>query len=274
MNDIMIKSSVQVGIEAERNITKTKLSYLKDTNLVSSVATIIASGQGLRGTYFILNETIFYPKGGGQPCDLGTLVFADKVQYPVTYVEFQGATGCVHHYISLPDNETEYIVNQRVGSSVELYVDAKRRLANARAHTGGHLLSDVVCSLASELTGKIGSHDPSEGCYVKFQGILNSCTPVELLESVNARLEQVLGGDTARSVAHWEEEQQQREAGEGEGTPLAAGKTCRFVQIEGFSPSPCGGTHVQSLGDLVGLHCTKVGIIKKEGVTKVSYAVQ
>lgn len=56
-----------------------------------------------------------------------------------------------------------------------------------------------------------------------------------------------------------------------DGYKLPEGKPCRVVQIEGFEASPCGGTHVKSLGEFDEIIVTKIGLIKKENVTKVSY---
>jgi Ser-tRNA(Ala) deacylase AlaX len=181
----------------------------------------------------------------------------------------------VRHYVAGLD-----VGDDCIGNDVTLLVDIDRRIANAKAHTAGHMLADLVTSLAPELVGKIGCHDPAEGCYVKFQGLLASHSPMELQEALNAKL--VASLQLQADVQHWEEGSSPpvAEGGDGAGAQLPqghsapAGKACRFVQIAGFPPSPCGGTHIKSLAEVATIVCTKVGVVKKENVTKIAYAVQ
>jgi alanyl-tRNA synthetase len=251
----------------------TGLAYLKDTYIFESVAKVLSWGTGDRGSFLVLSETIFYPKGGGQPSDLGRIVFSDVCECNVTYVEFRPEDATVRHFVTGLD-----LGDGHVGCDVTLFVDIERRIANAKAHTAGHLLAELVNSLTPELVGKIGFHDPAEGCYVKFQGLLASRSPAELQEALNSKLEEALLQQG--TVQHWEEGGSAPAQGGEEVAPLPeghavpAGKACRFVQIAGFAASPCGGTHIRSLAEIFGIKCTKVGIVKKENVTKIAYSVQ
>jgi alanyl-tRNA synthetase len=255
-------------------VRSTRLTYLKDTYLFQATAKVLFWGSGDRGTFLVLDETIFYPKGGGQPSDLGRIVFGDGRECSVTYVEFRPEDATVRHHVTGIE-----IGDDRIGSDVTLFVDIDRRIANAKAHTAGHLLAELVNSLTPELVGKIGFHDPAEGCYVKFQGVLVSRSPAELQEALNAKLAESLL--LRAGVEHWEEGGATPGA-EGDGAvaqlpqthAVPVGKTCRFVQIAGFPPSPCGGTHIRSMSEVAGITCTKVGIVKKENVTKIAYTVQ
>jgi len=239
-------------------IRSTKLTYLEDTYLFELAVVLIGQGTGAKGQYLAFSETVLYPKGGGQPSDFGRVQFSDDISYDITYVEYDGFSGVARHYIN-----GEQDIDSRIGTTATLHVDSQRRLANAKAHTAGHLLADVVSSLAPELQGKLGNHDPIEGCYVKFHGLLTSIPAAEFPSLVNAKLAEVL--QVTRSV-------DSRLAEEG-GAEGPEGKARRLVQIEGFEASPCGGTHIRSLSEISSLVCTKAALVKKESVTKISYTV-
>lgn len=103
-------------------------AYLKDFN-----ATITAVDEAARAV--VLDQSAFYPGGGGQPCDLGTLSI-DGALYPVMQVKKQGAN--VLHFLggqaSLP----------QVGVSVQGLIDWERRYKLMRTHTALHILCGCV----------------------------------------------------------------------------------------------------------------------------------
>lgn len=74
----------------------------------------------------VLEETIFYPTGGGQPHDLGTL-------NGVPLLDVYETEGAVHHVLPQPLEETE----------VRAVLDWPRRLDHMQQHSGQHLLSAV-----------------------------------------------------------------------------------------------------------------------------------
>jgi Ser-tRNA(Ala) deacylase AlaX len=57
----------------------TKLNYLEDTYLFESEATFVEIRENEKGKAIILDETIFYPQGGGQPADRGEITSGDSV---------------------------------------------------------------------------------------------------------------------------------------------------------------------------------------------------
>lgn len=233
----------------------TILEYLNDTYLFECDAVVVGVGENEKGKFIVLDRTIFYPKGGGQPSDHGWLqVTAEEEKLPVHLALLDAATNRVLHYVEgiIPECVVE-------GIAVSMKIDEDRRRSHAIAHTCGHILSDVVNEVAPELTGKIGAHDPKDGCYVKFQGLLSTISPDILQATVNDRVKLLLLDNRSVTATIADE------GGDG-------GKPYRLVQVDGFLPSPCGGTHVKSLDVITSLTITKVSAVKKENMTKVSYA--
>lgn len=233
----------------------TILDYLDDTYLFSAVATVVEIGDTPRGKFVVLDRTIFYPKGGGQPFDVGYIKLQDDELLSVVTVAYDPTSQRVMHFIS-----NEVLPKDIVGCEVTLFVEEERRISHAKAHTSGHIVSDVISQLAPELQGKIGAHDPKESLYVKFQGLLTSYLPEELLSIANQRVLEVL--DSGSSVTF-------RTDGSG-----PEGKPCRMVQIGSFAESPCGGTHVRTVSEIKCLRITKIGVVKKENMTKVTYVFE
>ncbi len=83
----------------------------------------------------VLDQSAFYPGGGGQPCDFGTLKVAG-VDFPVTKVKKQGED--VLHFIG---GETAL---PAVGSSAHGVIDWERRYKLMRTHTALHILCGTV----------------------------------------------------------------------------------------------------------------------------------
>lgn len=129
----------------------TRLLYQTDAYLKTFDA-IITAVDGEART-LTLDQTAFYPGGGGQPCDFGALS-AGGTDYPVTAVKKQGAD--VLHLIGgdapLP----------AVGDAVHGVLDWERRYSLMRTHTALHILCGVVFrDYGALVTG--GNMDPLEG---------------------------------------------------------------------------------------------------------------
>jgi len=129
----------------------THLLYQTDAYLKEFNATITATDEATRAV--VLDQSAFYPGGGGQPCDFGTLAI-DSVTYPVTQVKKQGAD--VLHLLGgdapLP----------ALGLAVAGTIDWERRYNLMRAHTALHILCGCVFrDYGALVTG--GNMDPLEG---------------------------------------------------------------------------------------------------------------
>ncbi len=106
-----------------------KLLYQEDGYIKQFSAIITAIGEGA----IALDQTAFYPGGGGQPCDYGRIRFASK-DLPVMGV--RRSEGEVWHQIEGPVLE--------VGTEIWCEIDWVRRYALMRTHTAMHILCGVI----------------------------------------------------------------------------------------------------------------------------------
>ncbi len=126
---------------------ETELLFLRDAYLTETEATVVDCD----GDAVALDRTVFYPTGGGQPHDTGTLVH-DGAELDVTGVQKRGST--VWHTVDgdLPP----------VGSRVVAAVDWSRRHELMRTHTAMHLLCGVIWNeYGKAVTG--GNMEPLTG---------------------------------------------------------------------------------------------------------------
>ncbi len=236
----------------------TVLAYLEDTYKFTDNAHIEYVANDERGSYCVLDSTVFYPQGGGQPSDIGTIE-AKGVQLPIGFVSF--VDGDVRHYGDFSS------VSLEKGEEVNLYVDEAHRMQNAKAHTAGHLMYTIIESLDKNLIAVKGYHFP-DGSYVEFKGSpLFENTEIFIAE-VNTKISQALNEATSVEVSLITPE---KLAVRWSNIPnnLPPGKPLRVVTIDNFHPTPCGGTHLKSLNELKSVIVTKVK--RQKGNLKISY---
>lgn len=129
----------------------THLLFQTDSYLQTFHATIVAADE--ENHALILDQTAFYPGGGGQPCDVGLLT-AGINQYSVVKVKKAG--DFILHYLP-----TE-IQLPTVGTAVQGQIAWQRRYPLMRTHTALHILCGVVFrDYGAQVTG--GDMDPLNG---------------------------------------------------------------------------------------------------------------
>lgn len=129
----------------------TQLLYQTDSYLKEFSASVTATEAAARA--IVLDRTAFYPGGGGQPCDRGSLTI-DNATYSVTVVGKQGEE--VLHVLGGEDGLPQ------VGAPVRGNLDWDRRYNLMRTHTAMHILCGVVFrDYGALVTG--GKMDPLEG---------------------------------------------------------------------------------------------------------------
>lgn len=240
----------------------TELNYLSDTYTYADTGVVLRVGQDDRGAYIVLNQTIFYPQGGGQPSDTGTLQF-EKTAVNICFVGFN--EGEVLHYC---DEEPPHF-DALVGLSCELLVDQSRRMEHARLHTAGHLIASIVDAQRGSMCAVKGFHF-TNGPYVEFEG-----KPEEEVAPLLERLQEQVDAYIAEDlpvIASMVTIDELKQCCWHVPSYLPEDKPLRVVKIGALDSVPCGGTHVKDLASL-----GKVLLVKmksRKGNTKISYRVE
>lgn len=237
----------------------TELMYIEYPDLFESSAQVTNHGGDSKGMYLVLNQSLFYPQGGGQPADQGTIIGANAA-YKV--FDVRNVDGEVHHYI-IDNNQVIH-----PGCAVTIKIDKDRRVLNSKYHTAGHLIAAVVEKINPELKAIKGHQFPGEA-YVEFDGTLSNS--YDFLTKITSN---VLEFITNNAAVKTEELSPEDITTIAEELPyeLPKDKALRVCHIAGFSPVPCGGTHVQTLEDIASLEIKKCK--SKKDKTKIYYEVQ
>lgn len=97
-----------------------------------------------KSTRIIMDQTVFFPTGGGQPCDTGTLVTPDGTSVSVIDVQEDKDTGIISHTI---EGDSSAIDVLQVGMTVTQKLNEDRRRINTQRHTGEHILTGAFIQL-------------------------------------------------------------------------------------------------------------------------------
>ena len=218
----------------------TELRYLPAEDTTTSFTDTVVKATP---EYLVLKGTYFYPEGGGQPADRGTIAWEGGT---ASIGDVYKSHGDVRHEIAdlsgeLPDP----------GTTVEATVDAERRRVLSRMHTAQHVVSRVVLDEYGATTA--GNQVHADRSRIDFEPVTFDVDDIALIERrSNAAIER----DHSVIKEHRPRERVEREVDEGRALldlipdsvdPL------RVVEIEGFDMCPCGGTHVDSLGEIGGI---------------------
>jgi misacylated tRNA(Ala) deacylase len=211
----------------------TKHLYFEDSYLKDFSSVVLRAD----GNRVVLAESAFYPGGGGQPCDLGTI--ADAVEHRVISVSKDG-DDIVH--------EIEGTVSP--GTEVHCTIDWDRRQRLMRMHTAAHVLSAVIHAKTGALI--TGNQLGVEQSRIDFS-----------LEDFDR--EKMLGycDDANRLIAEGREVRSYFTDSSNVQTLLAKGlpegiDRIRIVEIDGIDTQADGGTHVKNTAEIGRIEIVKI----------------
>ncbi len=237
----------------------TKLLYLENFNLLTNEAKVISVNEENGQNAIILDQTTFYPQGGGQPYDTGTII-GNSGKFIVGEVRFMD--GIVRHIGKFENGKFQ------TGDLVNCVIDKVRREINSRIHSAGHVVDMAVVALKLNWVPSKGFHFP-EGPYIEYSGTIENIdkdklkADIEKLcnEFINKRLEVKLlfiDKDKMSEICHFVPDN------------MPDDKPGRVVTFGDFG-IPCGGTHVNNLSEINNITIRKI----KGGINniRVAYAV-
>jgi len=216
--------------------------FRDDSYLKECVASVVAIDDGA----LVFDRTVFYPLGGGQPGDTGTLSWdgGDAAIVDTRY----GDGGTIRHMLE------EGAPMPAVGDTVHAVLDWDRRYRHMRMHTAMHLLGSVL------QYGVTGGNISAEKSRLDFD-----MEDTVDKEAVGAALHRLVAEDHAVSC-RWITEDEldaQPELVRTMSVQPPRGKgSIRLLEIAGIDLQPCGGTHLRSTSEV---GAVRIGKVEKKG---------
>lgn len=256
----------------------TKLLYLEDFTRLECDAIVVRRIQenGLFALtkrslskckeYLLLDQTVFYPQGGGQPYDTGVI---ESPAGKFIVEEVRLIDGIVRHIGYFEGDAATRHATWKPRFQVACRVDAERRMLHSRIHSAGHLVDFAVAELMLPWMPGKGYHFP-QGPYVEYEGMLGDADKEKLKADIGRIATDTIRNGKDVSVRFMPKEEMLsvcRFVPEN----IPADKPGRMVVFGGDFGVPCGGTHVRNLSEIRGLTIRK---IKQEGQNiRVGYDV-
>jgi len=202
----------------------TKLLYMNDFDVTNCDAVVAMTKRLDDGRdAVVLDQTCFYPRGGGQDWDTGDIV-SGQARLRVEEVRLDEASD-VWHVGMYASGGLEK------GDKVSCSVDQVRRDANTRLHSAGHLIDMAMTSIQPDWVAGKGAHYPHMS-FVEYQVPTSS-----IYQDATAQILEVKLNELRNSPS-------------------------RIVLYADDFGIPCGGTHVRQVSDIGPITITKLKIKK------------
>lgn len=252
-----------VETEAEREtrektagLPPTRALYYEDPYMTRFKAKVLAS---FRDGSFVLDETCFYPEGGGQPADQGTIATG---RGRINIVNVQKIGNVVLHFA---DKEAP-----SVGETVEGEIDWNRRISLMRHHTGTHILMGAIRRILGGHAWQSGAQKEVDRARLDFSHYERLSR--EEIEKIEKLANEVVAKDLRVETMWMPRDKAEQAYGyrlyQGGVVP---GREIRVVKTEDWEVEACGGTHCRSTGELGLLKIIRVDRVQ-DGVERITFA--
>ena len=204
---------------------ETRRLFYEDSHLTEFTATVTACDIAENGWAVQLSATAFYPEGGGQGCDLGTL---DNVNV----LNVQEKDGKILHFC---DEKLE------IGQTVTGCINWARRFDLMQQHSGEHIVSGIICRRYGY--HNVGFHVGSEMMEIDFDGPI----PAEDLAEIERLANEAVWKNVP--IRCWYPSKAELPT-----VPYRSKKALeypvRIVEIPGYDSCACCGVHVKNTGEI------------------------
>jgi misacylated tRNA(Ala) deacylase len=219
----------------------TELLFRDDAYLKTASARVTAVNE--RG--FELDRTVFYPLGGGQMGDSGTLQRAGGERIVIADTRKGGSPGSVLHIPASGSAMPE------AGEAVELQIDWPRRYALMRLHTALHVMS---CVVVAPVTG--GNISPDKG-RLDFDIDMALLDAAAIERATNELISRAVATETVWITDAELDARPELVKTMSVQPPRGAGRV-RLLKIPGIDLQPCGGTHVRNIAEIGAIRVLRI----------------
>jgi len=228
-------------ISKSKEFQKTHLLYHEDAYVKEFDANILEI-QEINGNYGItLDCTAFYPMGGGQPADNGTIKGENG---EARVIDVKASDGRVIHIVK------EIVGRLREGEQVKGIIDWQRRYALMRNHTAAHLMAEVLRRATGTPVEIVGSGIDVDKARLDV-AYENPLSP--MLQEIEKIANNIVQEDrlvTAKIMQRKEAETFVKQFHESLKTLPPQVQEVRIIEIKDLHACACGGTHVKNTGEI------------------------
>lgn len=220
---------------------ETEKLYYADPFLRDFTATVLSCEAGKGGYLVTLDRTAFYPEGGGQPADHGTM-------NGLAVTDVHEKNGVIFHTV---ENSVE------IGENVDCTIDWARRFDHMQQHSGEHILSGILCR--DYHCDNVGFHMGADTVTIDYNAELTWQQVLAAEEEAN----RAIWADTPVEITYPSPEELERL--DYRSKKALTGQV-RIVTFPGADCCACCGTHVLRSG--------QVGLVKFLSVQKFREGVR
>ncbi|MHA1131074.1 MAG: alanine--tRNA ligase, partial [Candidatus Helarchaeota archaeon] len=216
-----------------KQLPATRLLYYEDQYLASTEATVLKL---LPNNSLVLDQTIFYPLGGGQMHDRGTIA-------GLRVVNVEKIGGIVVHQLSAGGKSL------KEGIRVPIQIDKDRRLALMRHHTGTHVINGAAKRVLGNHIWQAGAEKKPDVARLDITHY-KAVSQDEIWE-IERLANQVVMETRPIDIRFWDRGEAEKEFGftlyQG---GIVPGKQIRVINIQDWDVEACGGTHLKNTGEI------------------------
>ena len=238
-----------------QDLPRTRTLYYDDAYKTSFKAKLVAK---VGENALVLDQTLFYPQGGGQLSDHGELRLGER---KVKVVDVQKYGDRIVHYLDGPVNGTPDIV--------EGEIDWPRRQNLMRHHTATHVLLGAARRVLGDHVWQAGAQKDVDSSRLDITHY-REVTPKER-EKIEHLANQTIMRDFPVRIDWMAREKAESKYGfrlyQGGAVP---GSKIRVVRVEGWDAEACGGTHVSRTGEIGVFRIEKIDRLQ-DGIERITF---
>jgi alanyl-tRNA synthetase len=254
------KKEAVVTLELPPDIPQTKALYYEHPTMRHFTAKVTHVRHEEEHEQVVLDRSAFYPEGGGQHADKGSVESAGRTVHIEDIQKYDGRI-----LITL-----EKPLGLKVGDEVRCEVDWRTRMAHSRHHTATHIIIGSTRKVLGPHVWQAGAEKSEKGAHVDISHY--DRVSLDQLHAIEREANEIVAANLPVEHLSLPREEAEKRFGlvlyQG-GAP--AGPMIRVIRVGDFDSEACGGTHTSTSGEVGLIKITRAERIQ-DGVVRLEYS--
>ncbi len=254
----------------ELDLPETDLLFYKDFYQKEADALILDVVEKDGAINVILDQTVFYPEGGGQPSDEG-IISIDGEIYEIEYAS--KINNIVLHQLALEEDEKEDVLEslrEAVGKKTHVAINWNRRITLARHHTGTHIVIAAARKVLGQHIWQAGSQNGLERARIDLSHYKRISQ--DEIDEIEKLANEIVMQNIDLEIRWLTRDEAEKKYGfrlyQGGVVP---GSQIRVVKIPGIDVQACAGTHLSRTGEVGPIKINKTERVQ-DGVERIDFS--